>query len=107
MLLGTGSGSDSLAVVVGTWRDLHGELAATLVEHGPGSSGIFARFTGPSGSSLQLLDPGGRVVRTLGAGGGLIAATGQSATGTVWMITGTDVAGVSAAAAALDADAIA
>ncbi len=101
VLLGTGSGSDSLAVVVGTWRDLHGELAATLVEHGPGSSGIFARFTAPSGSSLQLLDPGGRVVRTLGAGGGLIAATGQSATGTVWMITGTDVAGVSAAAAAL------
>ena len=39
VLLGTGSGSDSLAVVVGTWRDLHGELAATLVEHGPGSSG--------------------------------------------------------------------
>jgi hypothetical protein len=101
VLLGTGSGSDSLAVVVGTWRDLHGQLAATLVEHGPGSSGIYARFTGPSGSALQLMNPTGRVVRTLGAGAGLIAATGQSATGTVWMITGTDVAGVSAAAAAL------
>ncbi len=100
VLIGTGSGSDSLAVVVGTWRDLHGELAATLVEHGPASSGIYARFTGPSGSSLQLLSPGGQVVRTLGAGAGLIAATGQSATGTVWMITGTDVAGVSAAASA-------
>ena len=35
------------------------------------------------------------MVRTLGAGAGLIAATGQSATATVWMITGTDVAGVS------------
>jgi hypothetical protein len=101
VLLGTGSGSDSLAVVVGTWRDLHGQLAATLVEHGPGSSGIYARFTGPSGSALQLMNPTGSVVRTLGAGAGLIAATGQSATGTVWMITGTDVAGVSAAAAAL------
>jgi Domain of unknown function (DUF4430) len=101
VLLGTGSGPDSLAVVVGTWRDLHGELAATLVEHGPGSSGVYARFTGPGGSSLQLLSPGGHVVRTLGAGAGLIAATGQSSTGTVWMITGTDVAGVSAAAAAL------
>jgi Domain of unknown function (DUF4430) len=100
-LLGTGSGSDSLAVVVGTWRDLHGELAATLIEHGPGASGIYARFAGPDGSALQMLGPAGRVVRTLGAGAGLIAATGQSATGTVWLITGTDAAGVSAAAAAL------
>jgi hypothetical protein len=100
-LLGTGSGSDSLAVEVGTWRDLHGELGATLVEHGPAASGVYARFTGPGGSSLQLLNPSGHVVRTLGAGAGLIAATGQSETGTVWMITGTDVAGVSAAATAL------
>ncbi len=100
-LIGPGSGSDSLAVEVGTWRDLHGERAATLVEHGPGASGIYARFTGQNGSSLQLLNPAGQVVRTLGAGAGLIAATGQSATGTVWLITGTDVAGVSAAAASL------
>jgi hypothetical protein len=100
VLLGTSSGSDSLAVVVGTWRDLHGELAASLIEHGPGSSGVYARFA-PSGSRLQLLNPAGHVVRTLGPGAGLIAATGQSATGTVWMITGTDAAGVSAAAAAL------
>jgi hypothetical protein len=101
VLIGTGSGPDSLAVVVGTWRDLHGELAASLVEHGPGSSGVYARFAGPGGSQLQLLNPGGHVVRTLGPGAGLIAATGQTSTGTVWMITGTDVAGVSAAAAAL------
>src|SRR5690242_3442688 len=101
VLIGTGSGSDSLAVVVGTWRDLHGELAATLIEHGPGSSGVYARFAGPNASKLQLLDPSGRVVRTLGAGAGLIAATGQTATGTVWLITGTDPAGVAAAAAAL------
>jgi uncharacterized protein DUF4430 len=100
VLIGTSAGSDSLAVVVGTWRDLHGELAASLIEHGPGSSGVYARFA-PSGSSLQLLNPAGHVVRTLGPGAGLIAATGQSATGTVWMITGTDAAGVSAAAAAL------
>jgi hypothetical protein len=100
-LIGTGSGSDSLAVEVGTWRDLNGELAATLVEHGPSASGIYARFTGKDGSSLQLLNPAGQVVRTLRAGAGLIAATGQSATGTVWLITGTDVSGVTAAAAAL------
>jgi hypothetical protein len=101
VLIGTGSGSDSLAVVVGTWRDLHGELAATLIEHGPQASGIYARFAGPDGASLELLDPAGRVVRTLHGGAGLIASTGQQQTGTVWLITGTDVAGVSAAAAAL------
>jgi Domain of unknown function (DUF4430) len=103
VLIGTGSGPDSLAVVVGTWRDLHGELVADLVEHGPGTSGVYARFA-PDGSKLQLLNAGGHVVRTLGSGAGLIAAAGQNATGTVWMITGTDPAGVSAAAAALTPD---
>jgi hypothetical protein len=43
------------------------------------------------------------VVRTLGAGAGLVAATGNSSTAPVWIVTGTDVAGVSAAAAALTA----
>jgi Domain of unknown function (DUF4430) len=99
--IGTGSGSDSLGVIVGTWRDVRSELLAALIEHGPASSGVYARFAGPDGSSLQLLDPSGRVVRTLGAGAGLIAATAQTSTGPAWLITGTDVAGVSAAAAAL------
>ena len=40
-------------------------------------------------------------MKTLGAGAGLIAATAQTSTGPAWLITGTDVAGVSAAAAAL------
>jgi len=99
--IGTGSGSDSLGVIVGTWRDVRGELLATLIEHGPSASGVYARFAGPGGSSLELLGPAGNVVRTLGAGAGLIAATAQTATGPTWLITGTDVAGVSAAAAAL------
>lgn len=99
--IGTGSGSDSLGVIVGTWRDLRAELLAALIEHGPGSSGVYARFAGPSGASLQLLNPGGHVVRTLGAGAGLIAASAQGATGPAWLITGTDISGVSAAAAAL------
>jgi hypothetical protein len=99
--IGTGSGSDSLGVIVGTWRDVSSELLATLIEHGPASSGVYARFAGPSGSSLELLSPAGQVVRTLGAGAGLIAATAQSSTGPAWLVTGTDAAGVSAAAAAL------
>jgi Domain of unknown function (DUF4430) len=99
--IGTGSGSDSLGVIVGTWRDIHQQLVATLIEHGPASSGVYAKFAGPTGSSLQLLNPQGQVVKTLGAGAGLIAATAQTSTGPAWLITGTNVAGVSAAAAAL------
>jgi Domain of unknown function (DUF4430) len=98
---GTGSGTDSLGVVVGTWSDLRATLAASLVDHGPGASGVYARFAGPSGRSLELLDPRGRVVRTLTAGAGLIAATSDNSSQPTWMITGTDPAGVSAAAAAL------
>jgi hypothetical protein len=98
--IGTGSGTDSLAVVVGTWRDLRGEIVASLIDHGPSSSGVYARFAGRGGASLQLLDTEGRVARTLGAGAGLIAATAANSSAPTWLITGTDVAGVSAAAAA-------
>lgn len=100
-LIGTGSGTDSLAVVVGSWGELRGEIVASLVRHGPSSSGVYARFVGPGDRSLQLLDPRGRVVRTLGAGAGLIAATSQGSAEPTWLITGTDTSGVTAAAQAL------
>ena len=99
--IGSASGTDSIAVVVGTWKDVRGELAGAVVAHGPAVSGIYARFAGPDGSRLELLDSRGRVVRTLGANAGLVAATAQSASAPTWLITGPDSAGVSAAAAAL------
>jgi hypothetical protein len=102
-LIGTGSGNDSLAVVVGTWSELRGEIVAALINHGPASSGVYARFAGPGQQSLELLDPRGRVVRTLGAGAGLIAATAEGSAEPTWLITGTDSAGVTAAAGALTA----
>jgi hypothetical protein len=100
-LLGGGSGTDSLAVLVGTWRDMRGVIAASLIAKGPSSSGVYARFSGPNGKSLQLLDARVRVVKTLGAGAGLIAATRDQVSEPTWMITGTDPAGVAAAASAL------
>lgn len=99
-LIGTGSGTDSLAVVVGTWRDVRAQIVASLVDQGPGASGVYARFAGPAGSVLELLDPRGRVVRRLEAGAGLVAATAQGSAEPTWLVTGTDPAGVSAAAAA-------
>jgi Domain of unknown function (DUF4430) len=105
-LLGTGSGPDTLGIVVGTWSQIRSEVAAELVAHGPGASGVYAQFDGPGGDSLQLLNPHKQVARTLGAGAGLIAATADSSSVPIWMVTGTDVAGVDAAAAALTPEAL-
>jgi hypothetical protein len=99
---GTGSGTDSLSVVVGTWADLHGEIAAELVAHGPADSGVYARFSA-SGRRLELLDPRGEVAGTSVGGAGLIAAVAQGSSAPTWLITGTDPAGVRSAAGALDA----
>jgi hypothetical protein len=105
-LLGTGSGTSTLGVVVGTWREIRSQLGAALIAHGPGASGVYARFSGPGGDALQLLDPDGHVARTLGAGSGLIAATADTSSVPTWMITGTDRAGVLAAARALTPQAL-
>jgi len=101
-LLGGGSGSDSLAVVVGTLRDLRGLIATELLAGGPSLSGVFAQIIGSGANMLALDNPLGQVVRTVGGGAGLIAATEQPGLNEpAWLITGTDVAGVRAAAAAL------
>ena len=99
-LLGTGSGSDSLTLEVGTWRDLRGEIVSALVDNGPRSSGVYAKFAA-GGGALQLLDPQGNVARTLTADAGLVAATAQGSSQPTWLVTGTDPAGVATAAADL------
>lgn len=105
-LLGTGSGTETLGIVVGTWKEIRSQVGAALISHGPSASGVYARFTGSGGASLQLLDPSGHVVRTLGAGAGLIAATAGQSSVPTWMITGTNAAGVLAAARALTPQAL-
>jgi hypothetical protein len=103
-VLGTGSGSDSLAVVVGTWNAIKNVIAAQLIAAGPGDSGVYGQFVGSSGQALELDNPRGAVVRTLRGSVGLIAATGQAALGQpTWFVTGTDRAGVMAAAKAFTA----
>jgi hypothetical protein len=105
-LIGTGSGPDTLGVVVGTWDEVKPEVAAELIAHGPSASGVYARFAGSDGNALQLLNADGHVARTLGAGSGLIAATADSSSEPTWLITGTDPAGVAGAAAALTPSAL-
>jgi hypothetical protein len=100
--LGGGSGSDSLAVVVGPWSELKGIIAAELIGAGPSHSGVYAQMVGAQGQVMELDNPAGQVVQTLHGSAGLIAATEQpSLNQPTWLITGTDVAGVNAAAAAL------
>lgn len=100
--LGGGSGSDSLAIVVGTWSQLKGIIAAELIAAGPRQSGVYAQVVGSQGQAIELDNPAGQVVRTLHGSAGLIAATEQpSLNQPTWLVTGTDVAGVTAAAAAV------
>jgi hypothetical protein len=104
-LIGTGSGPDTLGVVVGTWSEIRAEVAAELLDHGPSASGVYARFTN-RGSALELLSPQAQVVRTLTGDAGLVAATADSSSAPTWLITGTDPAGVAAAASALTPQAL-
>jgi hypothetical protein len=102
--IGTGSGSDSLAVVVGPWSQLTGIIAAELIAGGPADSGVYAQFVGTNGAALELDNPLGDVARTLHGSVGLIAATGNERLGQpTWFVTGTDAAGVMAAAHAFSA----
>lgn len=96
---GTGSGSDSLAVVVGTWQQAKGIIAAEMIAAGPSTSGVYAQFVGRRGSAVELDNPLGDVAETLRGSVGMIAATSNQAVGQpTWFVTGTDDAGVNAAA---------
>ena len=99
-VIGTGSGPDTLSLNVGLWSQLAPEVAAELIDKGPGASGVYAHFSS-DGKHLYLLDAAGKVVKTLGPGAGLIAATADPTDVPTWLIGGTDRAGVLAAARAL------
>lgn len=93
---------ETVRILVAPWNRLRGrEFEAESLDRGPRSSGVYARFDA-AGERLLVLDRAGAVARTLGAGTGLIAATSEAQRRPVWFVTGTDDAGVAAAARALD-----
>lgn len=97
---------DSLRILVGPWRAMRGRDAeADSIDRGPKSSGVYARFD-DAATELSVLDERGRVAQKLGAATGLIAATRSENRQPVWFVTGTDDAGVAAAARALDEGAL-
>lgn len=116
--LGGGARSAAETVVVGTWTQIKASGGAGLLAEGPSESGVYARFgvagagagTGAGagveaagqragGAVLGLESPTGAVAQRLRGSVGLIAATqSESSAQPVWWVTGTDAAGVMAAA---------
>jgi Domain of unknown function (DUF4430) len=99
--IGSGAAPETLRVLVGPWTSVAGELAGQDIARGPRYSGVYARFS-TNGQALTLLDEQGRPAQTLGADAGLIAATESAKEAPVWVVTGTDSAGVNRAARAFD-----
>ena len=101
-IIGRSAADETLRILVAPWKRLRGrEFEADSVDAGPRRSGVHARFD-DSAERLLVLDRDGRVARTLGAASGLIVATRARNRQPVWFVTGTDDAGVQAAARALD-----
>ncbi|HEY2631023.1 MAG TPA: DUF4430 domain-containing protein [Solirubrobacteraceae bacterium] len=98
--LSGGEGADILRVLVGPLSAIGGDPGVKVIAQGPKASGVYARFT-KNGRALELLDGDGRPMRTLGEGAGLVAATRYREEAPVWIVTGTDGAGVNRAAGAL------
>lgn len=96
---------ETLRVLVGTWQTIRVDQAARQLETGPDASGVYAR-PAKDGRSIAFLDDTGATSRTAGAGTGLVAATRVDDARPVWLVTGTDQAGVDAAASALDQGAL-
>ncbi len=101
-IIGRSAADMTVRILVAPWKRLRGrEFEANSIDDGPRASGVFARFDA-SAQRLLVLGADGTVARTLGAGTGLIAATRAKDRQPVWFVTGTDDAGVDAAARALD-----
>jgi hypothetical protein len=102
-LAGVGPGDEpyTLRVVVGPWIAVSAVPGAQAIERGPRASGVYAHFSA-DGTHLTLLDGRGRSARTLTAGAGLVAATRYAEEAPLWVVTGTDEAGLQAAAHAFD-----
>ncbi|MFI4984864.1 MAG: DUF4430 domain-containing protein [Solirubrobacterales bacterium] len=98
--IGSGGGPSTLRVLVGIWTALDRDVAAREIGRGPRVSGVYASFSA-DGKTLTLLDQDGLAARTFTAGAGLLAATRQGEEAPVWVVTGTDAAGLELAARAL------
>jgi hypothetical protein len=103
--LGAGSEPKSLRLIVGAWSQIGYALSAQSIERGPRASGVYGVFS-PDGRTFTPLDQDGKHLPPLTAGTGLIAATRQGEDAPIWVITGTDAAGVALAAKSFNESAL-
>jgi hypothetical protein len=103
-------GGEALRLLVGPWSRIDDDPAAALLDGGPATSGVFARFEPGSragAASLVGLDERAHAAARLGPGSGLVAAVRDGEDPPAWLVTGTDARGVAAAAELLDRSALA
>jgi hypothetical protein len=93
-----GESQGTANIVVGPWNEIRRDHVPPLLAEGPENSGVFARFVGTKKPLLELLNQQGQPAGSIGKGGGLIAALREGEGPPVWVVTGTDAKGVSAAA---------
>jgi hypothetical protein len=102
--LGPASRDGAIRILVGPWARLRGDPAAAQIERGVEASGVYAALERSQGGyRLEGLDVDGQPARSFGANAGLVAATRHLEEPPVWVVTGSDAAGVRAAAGILDA----
>ena len=92
------------SLVVGTWPRGQGADRGQPARDRPAAQRRLRALRERGHARCNCSTPAGHVARTLGAGAGLIAATRDTVSAPTWLITGTDTAGVTAAAAALTQD---
>jgi hypothetical protein len=90
-----------ITVLVGMWERVRSDPGADLLDEPPSESGVFATFAGERRPLLNLLNVRGEPAGSLGRGAGLVAALRPGEGPPTWVVTGTDHAGVTAAAALL------
>ena len=103
-----GGSEPALRLLVGAWARVGSDPVAAQLDDGPQASGVFARFERfGSGFRLLALDERAEVARAQVSDAGLVAALRRGERPPTWLVTGTDAAGVAAAAEALDGDRLA
>ena len=88
----------AIRVEIGTWDRIRADEDARLLATAPSESGVFAAFTDERRPLLTLLNERAEPAGSLGRGAGLVAALRPGEGPPTWVITGTDLAGVRAAA---------
>jgi hypothetical protein len=95
--LGAAGTQQVARVLVASWNRARELPTARVLEEGPETSGVFARFE-DDGERLALLDAAGSVAREAPAGTGLVAAVRPTDAELLWIVTGLDEDGVQRAA---------